>query len=73
VFKAFNGVRGKAMHLATMEGEVFLTVISTEGDIKVFEIGVLLTKFDTIPEDQDVLDLGSEFEDIYKITISSRL
>jgi hypothetical protein len=56
-----------------MDDEVFLTVISTEGDIKVFEIGVLLTKFDTIPEDQDVLDLGSEFEDIYTITISSRL
>jgi len=61
------------MDLSVMDDEVFLTAISTEGDIKVFEISVLTKKFETIPDGEDVCDLGSEFEELYSINISSRL
>lgn len=61
------------MDLAVMDDEIFLTAISTEGNIKIFEIGVLLQKFETFPEGEDVFDLGKGFEEVYSINISSRL
>jgi len=63
---------------------VYLTVISTEGDIKIFELSALLEKFPesaNLPQiasdDQKpgnlILDMGEEFEAVYSITIQSRL
>ena len=83
VFKALNN-RGKNMHQSAASGEVYLTVISTEGDIKIFELSALLEKFPesaNLPQiasdDQKpgnlILDMGIEFEAVYSITIQSRL
>lgn len=83
VFRALNS-RGKNMHQSADSGEVYLTIISTEGEIKIFELSALLEKFPEstnlpqIASDNQkpgnlVLDMGEEFEAVYSITISSRL
>ena len=55
VFRAMK-TRGKNMHIITQNGEVYLTIISTEGDIKIFEESLLLDKF----KDSDLPKVGSD-------------
>jgi len=45
IYRAMT-TRGKNMHLVVSGKEVYVTIISTEGEIKVYELSLLLQKFE---------------------------
>ena len=71
-FKAL-ATRGKNMSLVKDKEDVYLTCISTEGDIKVYEISGLLDKLSKTNGVENFVDLQDNFECIYSIKIESRL